>query len=99
MSNSLWLLQLGIIIHSKQVILRMTSATIVDLNWNNIDKITFSTYGRLSAASSSSAHFALDNLCVTTKCVSFEIINLLYYIFFFFHFSRKERPEPLYKCD
>ncbi|CAF1531692.1 unnamed protein product, partial [Rotaria sordida] len=58
----------GVTVFNQTIILQVKSATNVSLDWKNIDKITFTTFGGTNAMidGGSGTHFAMDNLCITT---------------------------------
>ena len=61
----------GVRVHNQTVILQVKSATNIVLDWKDIDKITFETFGGTPAVTSREpgTHFAMDNLCITTGYV------------------------------
>ncbi|CAF4582267.1 unnamed protein product [Rotaria sp. Silwood2] len=58
----------GVRVFNQTIILQVKSATNVSLDWKNIDKITFTTFGGTNAMinGGDGTHFAMDNLCITT---------------------------------
>jgi hypothetical protein len=63
----------GIRVFNQTITLQVKSATNVVLDWKNINKITFETFGGTVGVIGSEAatHFAMDNLCITTGYISF----------------------------
>ncbi|CAF1627828.1 unnamed protein product, partial [Rotaria magnacalcarata] len=57
----------GLRVHNKTITLQVKSATNVVLDWRNIDKISFKTFGGTAATlGHDDTHFGMDNLCITT---------------------------------
>ncbi|CAF4093432.1 unnamed protein product, partial [Rotaria magnacalcarata] len=64
-------------VHNQTIILQTKLATDVVLDWRNIDKINFETFGGTNAMlGDDGTHFGMDNLCITTG--SEEPQELLY---------------------
>lgn len=59
----------GFVIYTQKVILQATTASIINLDWTNIDRINFTSSGGTSAGYPHYAglHFAMDDLCLTKK--------------------------------
>lgn len=61
--------RLGFIVHTTNVILQATSASIINLDWPNIDRINLTSSGGSSAGFPhySGVHFAMDDLCIKSQ--------------------------------
>ncbi|CAF1009184.1 unnamed protein product, partial [Didymodactylos carnosus] len=55
----------GLVVYNKTIVLQVTSATLVELNWSNIDTIHFEPYdGEAYSYFMYNTHFAIDDLCI-----------------------------------